>query len=110
MMFPCRGAANAEALGERLRASVLMIQPTLEDLDDDFDTPAHALFAANRITNSQYLSALAAPLITRLEQHSGLFGRGAESNALAIALMRAATRMGAPTSMLRYAERIPANA
>src|SRR5262249_39159619 len=95
---------------ERLVQSLQMIQPKLEELDEDFDAPAHALFIANRITNSIYLDGLQAPLIDRLEQHSSLFGQGAQSDALAIALMRAATRMGAPASTLRYADRIPRNA
>jgi hypothetical protein len=47
------------------------------------------------------------PLIERLEQHGSLFSQGAESNALALALMRAATRAGAPDATLRYAEKVP---
>src|SRR5206468_11562058 len=80
-----------------------------QDLDVYFDTPVHALFIANRITNSGSYESLAAPLIARLEQHRDLFGRGADSDALAIALMRAATRAGAPEATLRYAARVPSH-
>ena len=95
---------------ERLLASLLAIEPTPQDLDVYFDTPGHALFIANRITNDESYDALAAPLIARLEQHRDLFGNGADSDALAVALMRAATRTGAPEATLRYAARVRADA
>jgi hypothetical protein len=95
---------------ERLLASLLAIEPTPQDLDVYLDTPGHALFIANRITNDESYHALAAPLIARLEQHRDLFGDGADSDALAIALMRAATRTGAPEATLRYAARVRADA
>jgi hypothetical protein len=95
---------------ERLLSSLRMIHPREEELDEYFDTPAHALFAANQITSAEGPRALAGPLIKRLEEHEGLFRQGAESNALAITMMRAALEMGAPQSVLRYAERIPSNA
>jgi len=100
-------SATSNIRRERLLTSLQMIQPNLDELDQYFDTPQHALFAANRITNSTYLEPMAAPLITGLEQHANLFAQGAESNALAIALMRASIRAGAPAATLRYAERIP---
>jgi hypothetical protein len=95
---------------DRLLESLRMIHPRLEDLDDYFDTPAHALFASNQITTNHELQALTTPLVERLERHESLFGRGAQSDALAIALMRAAVQSGAPAATLRYAERIPGNA
>jgi hypothetical protein len=93
---------------ERLLESLRLIQPKAEELDEYFDTPEHALFAANRITNFDDYQDLAGPLIERLEQHQSLFQQGAASGALAISLMRAATRMGAPDSTLRFAERVAA--
>jgi len=95
---------------ERLLASLHMVWPQEGELDEYFDTPAHALFAANQITSEKNMERLAAPLIAGLERHNDLFGQGAESDALAIALMRASIRMGAPESTLRYADRIPPNA
>ena len=78
---------------ERLLESLRLIELTLQDLDEYFDTPAHALFAANRITNFENLNPLSADLITRLEKHADLFGQGAQSEALAISLMRASTAL-----------------
>lgn len=95
---------------DRLLESLRLISPTKDDLDAYFDTPAHALFAANQITSAEGPRFLAGPLIERLEQHENLFRQGAESNALAITLMRAALVTGAPDALLRYAERIPSNA
>jgi len=95
---------------ERLLASLHMVWPGEGELDEYFDTPAHALFAANQITSEKNMDRLAAPLIAGLERHSDLFGQGAESDALAIVLMRASIRMGAPESTMRYAERVPMNA
>jgi hypothetical protein len=91
---------------ERLLNSLLAIEPRAETLDVYFDTPAHALFVANRITNSDNREELVAPLIARLEQHRDLFARGTDSDDLAIALMRAATKAGDPSAALRYAARV----
>jgi hypothetical protein len=95
---------------ERLLDSLLAIEPSEENLDVYFDTPAHALFIANRITNDRKFDALEAPLVERLEQHRNLFGQSSDSDALAIALMRAATRGGAPRATLRYATQVRAGA
>jgi hypothetical protein len=89
-----------------------------KDLPEYFDTAAHALFAADLITNPnswemekpdsvKTVNALITELIVRLENRQSLFQGDAESDALALALMRAATRQGAPASTLRYADRIP---
>src|SRR5262249_20692800 len=43
---------------ERLMESLQAIEPKLSDLDDYFDTPVHALFVANRVTNGSYHSEL----------------------------------------------------
>jgi hypothetical protein len=119
MYWAFRSATNLTAIRyvtKETDASVLLgstlrlIEPTLEDLDEYFDTPAHALFAANRITNFENLNPRSAELITVLEKHADLFGQGAQSEALAIPLMRASTRMGAPEMTLRYANRIPPGA
>ncbi|HEX4999331.1 MAG TPA: hypothetical protein VFY29_13975 [Terriglobia bacterium] len=99
--------ADSNIRRERLLQSLNMISPTREELEEYFDTPAHALFAADRITSFQRFAPLAAPLIEGLERHSDLFSRGAESSALAVALMRASTRMGAPEATLRFADRVP---
>ena len=91
---------------ERLLASLALIEPSADDLEEYFDTPAHALFIANRITNVRAYDGLAAPLIDGLERHRDLFGRGWDSDTLAVTLMRAATRNGAPAATLRYAAQV----
>src|SRR5204862_3037757 len=48
-------------------------------------------------------------LVSRLEQHRDLFRKGPESDALTLALMRTATRIGSPESTLRYAEMVLPN-
>jgi hypothetical protein len=95
---------------ERLLDSLLAIEPSEESLDVYFDTPAHALFIANRITNDGKFDALEAPLVERLERHRNLFGQSSDSDALAIALMRVAIRTGAPRATLRYAAQVRAGA
>ena len=85
---------------ERLLNSLLAIEPRSEELDEYFDTPTHALFIANRITDDDAYNALAAGLIARLGQHTELFRQGADSDALTIAMMRASTRLGAPEATL----------
>lgn len=108
---------------ERLLTSLRMLYPydtraaqLRKDLNEFLDTPAHALFAANLITNpnwielaSEDLSDVASQLVQDLEQHRNLFRQGAESDALALALMRAALRIGDAAAVLRYSESIAQN-
>lgn len=108
---------------ERLLTSLRMLYPydtraaqLSKDLNELLDTPAHALFAANLITSpngldpgSEDLSDVAAQLVEDLEQHRNLFRQGAESDALALSLMRAALRIGDAAAVLRYSEAIAQN-
>jgi hypothetical protein len=89
-----------------------------KDLSEYFDTPAHALFIADIVTNPNTLeledpesvmviSQVAAELIARLDKQKALFRQGAESDALALTLMRAFLR-GArrpPSSGMRTSSR-----
>jgi len=93
----------------RLLDSLAAIRVTVEDIDEYLDTPGHALFIAQRVTNGDSSAELQNRLMTRLERRADLFVPGATADALAIALMRLATRAGAPAATLRYAERIPQN-
>ncbi len=89
-----------------------------KDLSEYLDTAAHAMFVADLITNpnswemenpdsAKSVNELTAEMIVSLEGQKSLFRGDSDSVALTLALMRAATRQGAPASTLRYAERIP---
>ncbi|MBI3801159.1 MAG: hypothetical protein HY268_29835 [Deltaproteobacteria bacterium] len=84
-----------------------------DHLDEYFDTPGHALFVVNLLINPSYqqgrppLAAVAQKTITSLQNHGELFRSGAESEALALALMRAALFMGDPGAALRYSQMVP---
>jgi len=95
---------------QRLVNSLAGIAFSVEDIDEYLDTPGHALFLTQRVTNADSPAELQHQLMSRLEARADLFGQTATADALAIALMRLATRTGAPTTTLRYAERIPPNA
>ncbi len=82
-------------------------------LEEYFDTPRHALFVVNLLTNPSYqqgrppLAAVGKKIITALQNHRELFRSGAESEALALALMRAALYMGDPGAALTYSRLVP---
>lgn len=98
----------------------------LKELDQYFDTPAHAVFAIQLATNprtprqlSRYGEepepAITAPLPysqikSLLEQHSALLRSEQGANALALLGMRTALRAGDPPAAVRIAARVPANA
>jgi hypothetical protein len=91
------------------------IRRLADQLEDFFDTPRHALFAVTIATNPIYfdrdemvvMSNTARKAIAVLQKRRDLFSRGKESEALALALMRAALYMGDTGSVLEYAKRIP---
>src|SRR5207249_11780480 len=86
-----------------------------DHLEEYFDTPRHALFVVNLVTNPIYfdkeerrsMAAVAKQAITALQHHRELFRSGAESEALALALMRAALYMGDPEAALTYSRLVP---
>jgi len=86
-----------------------------DHLEEYFDTPRHALFVVNLVTNPIYfnkeerrsMAAVAKRAITTLQHHRELFRSGAESGALALALMRAALYMGDPEAALTYSRLVP---
>ncbi len=85
-----------------------------DHLEEFFDTPAHALFAVNLVTNPVYLDRDERPLmastakkaIAALLQHQSLFTASPEADALALALMRASLYMGDIPSALLYSQKI----
>ncbi len=107
---------------ESLTASLRMLFPyngskarLADHLDEYFDTPAHALFVVDLVTNPIYgddgelaaMAEVAKKTIAILVKRADLFRQGNDSDALALALMRASLYMGDPTAALTYARRIP---
>lgn len=86
-----------------------------DHLEEYFDTPRHALFVVNLVTNPVYfdqeerrtMAAVAQKVLAALQNHRELFRSGAESEALALALMRAALYMGDVKVALTYSQMIP---
>lgn len=99
MMFPYNGSSKHLA----------------DHLEEYFDTPAHALFVVNVVTNPVYdspeerasMANVARKTIEVLQKRSDLFSSGAESEALVLALMRASLYMGDIRSALSYSQKIP---
>lgn len=89
-----------------------------EHLEEYFDTPAHALFVVNIVTNPIYhdiheraeMAKVARKTIAILLQHRKLFASGPASEALALSLMRAALYMGDTKSALAYGQWLPKEA
>jgi len=87
-----------------------------DHLEEYFDTPAHALFAVTIVTNPIYfdederalMAGTAKKALDVLKLRGDLFSSGVESDALALALMRAALYMGDTSAAISYAQRIPA--
>lgn len=107
---------------ESLISSLLMLFPyngssaRLSDhLEEYFDTPGHALFVVNIVTNPIYnydaeraaMGAVAQKVLAALHNHEDLFRSGVLSDQLALALMRAAMYRGDTRNALSYARRIP---
>lgn len=86
-----------------------------DHLEDYFDTPAHALFVVNLVTNPVYndlderaaMAEVARKTLAILEMRSDLFSAGHDAEALVLALMRASLYMGDTRLALAYAERMP---
>lgn len=107
---------------ESLVASLRMLFPyngsssrLADRLDEYFDSPAHALFVVNLVTNPIYsdekerasMAEAARKTIDVLLKRRDLFDGGAESEALALALMRASLYMGDTQSALSYSQWVP---
>jgi len=111
---------NSNIRRQRLLTSLEMLYPDSDDrrlekmkndLDQYFDTPSHALFIADRVTNcgpgqnpqpDVYMN-----LLKLLEGHKDLFRQGTASDALALELMRGTIRAGIPAKTLEYAAAVP---
>jgi hypothetical protein len=82
----------------------------VDHLEEYFDTPEHALFVVNIVTNPIYhdakeraaMATVAEKSIEVLKNHRALFESSATSEALALAMMRAALYMGDTHSALEY--------
>ncbi len=90
----------------------------VDHLEEYFDTPSHALFVVGLVTNPVYngnggeranMSFAARKTIEVLLKRRDMFTSNAESEALALALMRASLYMGDTRSALAYSEWIPRN-
>jgi len=85
-----------------------------DHLEEYFDTPRYALFVVNLVTNPVYfdpeerraMSTVAKQVLAALHNHRELFRSGPESEALTLALMRAALYMGDIKAALTYS-RLP---
>lgn len=86
-----------------------------DHLDEYFDTPVHALFVVNIITNPVYsdgeerklMAEAAKKTLSSLQKHEELFRSGIDADALALALMRASLYMGDTDAALAYSRLIP---
>ncbi|MFN7918963.1 MAG: hypothetical protein U0Q16_02635 [Bryobacteraceae bacterium] len=91
-------------------------------LEEYFDTPEHAAFAIQLVTNPRWnrertLSGIASdpvvapPTYTQikelLEKHSGLLASGKGANSLAVLSMRTALRAGDPAAGVKLAAKVP---
>lgn len=85
-----------------------------EHLEEYFDTPEHALFVVNIVTNPVYsddeeranMARVAQKAIDALQKHRELFRTGPLSDQLALVLMRAAIYRGDTVSALSYSRMI----
>jgi hypothetical protein len=99
----------------------------LAHLNDYFDTPEHAAFAIELVTNPHWsrgydfsepehqgdndkLVQAYARIQQLLEQHRRILSSGTGSNGLALLTMRVALRIGDPPAALKIAAMVPANA
>ena len=98
----------------------------LEDLEEYFDTPEHAAFAIQLVTNPhsgpmgrdpyerrsrfprpKSQAAAYARIRSLIEKHAGLFGSGPGAAALTLLSMRTAMRMGDPATAEKIATEVP---
>jgi hypothetical protein len=85
-----------------------------DHLEEYFDTPGHALFVVNIVTNPVYndpqerkeMAAVAQKTIDQLLKHRELFNSGPLSDQLALALMRASIYRGDTAAALSYSQLI----
>jgi hypothetical protein len=117
-------ARSDSAIGrERLLTSLRILFPyngsaarLADHLDEYFDTPQHALFVINLVTNPiqddenerRAMGAVGRQALAALERHRELFSKGADGDRLALAAMRASLYMGHPASALKVEESLPA--
>ena len=90
-------------------------QELRDHLADYFDTPAHAAFAIQLVTNPHsHGEPRAGETYSRLkaliENHADLLRSNTGANALALLSIRAALRMGDPQTALEIARQVPRNA
>jgi hypothetical protein len=82
-----------------------------DHLEEYFDTPAHAIFVINLVTNPIYSNSIerknmanaAQKILSTLQNHRELFNSGKDSEALTLAIMRTALYMGDVDTAMRYA-------
>jgi hypothetical protein len=87
-----------------------------DHLEEYFDDPRRALFVVNLVTNPVYSDpedlaareAVGRKALEALERHPELFRQGGDSEALALALMRAALHQGDHERARAFAEKLPA--
>jgi hypothetical protein len=95
-------------------------QELLNHLDEYFDTPEHAAFAIQLVTNPHWYQngeqprqdqpQIYARIKGLLDKHANLLNSNAGSNALALLGMRTALRMGDPPGALDIAAMVPGDA
>jgi hypothetical protein len=90
-------------------------QDLRDHLADYFDTPEHAAFAIQLVTNPHsdgepHASETYAELRTLLDKHAGLLQSNIGANALPLLSMRTALRMGDPAMAREIAGKVPQNA
>jgi hypothetical protein len=86
-----------------------------DHLDEYFDTPQHALFVVNIVTNPvesdederRAMGAVGRRVLEALQRHRELFAQGDASDRLALATMRASLYMGDPASALKIGASLP---
>jgi hypothetical protein len=84
-----------------------------ERAEEFFDTPNHALFLVNLVTNQEMnyrppnFTERGEKILALLQNHPDLFKSGADSDALTMALMRTSLYMGNLPAASKYAAAIP---
>ncbi len=86
--------------------------------EEFFDTPRHALFLVNLVTNQSPYGLFddlsrrmqqerGSKVLALLQEHPELFKSGADSDALVMALMRTSLHLGDTTATLKYGAAVP---
>jgi hypothetical protein len=86
-----------------------------DHLDEYFDTPQHALFVINLVTNPvqedenerRAMGAVGRKALAALQRHRELFSHGDASGLLALAAMRASLYMGDPAAAVTVGDALP---